>query len=287
MATFNTTRLISQVNLKGALPEGRFTDQEILDLASDALISEIAPMLVASREEFYVWDKDHTVTASQAAYAIPHRAVGATLREVKLVSGTKITDLIRIDPEEIESTETGSPTSFYLKGNNVVLYPTPNATGDTLRLSYFIRPNSLVPTSECGQITAISTNTLTVTVPTGWSTSDTFDLIQGSSGYVIKGIDLTATQVNAGSIVMTATPPSDLVVGDYISLAGEACFPHIPADAHQLLVQLTVVSCLEAMGDLVNLAPAQARANALRDAFKALLSSRIQGAPRKFTSALI
>ena len=210
-------------------------------------------MLIASREEYYVLNKLYTVTAAQANYLIPYRAMGATLREVKVLRGSRWVDLIRIDPEQIDSTETGQPESFYLEGNNVVLYPTPDASGDTLRLSYFGRPSSLVPTSSCARITAIAGNTLTATIPTGWDTADTFDLVQGSSGFVLKGLDFAASQVNSGDITLTGTIPSDLVVGDYLSLSGESCFPHIPADAHQLLVQLTVVSCLEAMGDQTNL----------------------------------
>lgn len=287
MAVFDTTRLVNQVTLKAALPDGRFTDQEILDLASDALISEIAPLLIASREEYYVRNKDLTVTADQANYPIPYRAMGATLREVKVLRGDRWVDIIRIDPEEIQTTNTGNPEHFYLEGNNVVLYPTPNASGDTLRLSYFLRPSSLVPTSECARITAISTNTLTATIPTAWTSTDTFDLVQGISGFAVKGLDFSASAVNPTDITLTGTIPGDLVVGDFISLSGESCFPFIPADAHQLLVQLTVVSCLEAMGDQTNLAIATQRAGALREAFKALLSNRIQGAPRKFTSALL
>jgi hypothetical protein len=168
-----------------------------------------------------------------------------------------------------------------------MLYPTPDATGDTLRMSYFVRPSSLVPTTECARITNISSNTLTLTPPSGWSTSDTFDLVQGTSGFVLKGMDFSASQVNAGDIVLSGTVPTDLEVGDYVCLSGESCFPHIPADAHQLLVQLTVVSCLEAMGDQTNLAVAVQRAQSLKQAFGQLLMNRIQGAPRKFTSALL
>jgi hypothetical protein len=213
--------------------------------------------------------------------------MGATLREVKILSGTQWTDLIRIDPEEIKTTETGKPEYFYLQGNSVILYPTPDATGDTLRMSYFLRPSSLVPVTECARITNISSNTLTITPPTGWDTSDTFDLVQGTSGFVLKGMDFSASQVNAGDIVLSGTVPSDLAVGDFVCLAGESCFPHLPADAHQLLVQLTVVSCLEALGDQSNLPIAMKRAEGLRQSFAQLLTSRIQGSPRKFTSNLI
>lgn len=284
---FNTTRLLTQVNLKGALPTGRFEDQEILDLASDALISLIAPMIVGSREEYYLQDNDQTITANQAAYPIPYRALGMSLREIKIIRGSEVLDIYRIDPEDVETTDTGTPEAFYLKGNNVILYPTPDSTGDTLRLTYFMRPSTLVPVNECAVITAINGNTLTCVAPTGWTTADTFDLVQGNSGFAVKGMDFSASAVNAGDMVLSGTVPSTLAVGDYVALSGESCFPHIPAEAHQLLVHLTVVACLESMGDTEGQSKAIATAEALKANFGTLLANRVQGAPRRFNSRLI
>jgi hypothetical protein len=287
MATFDTTRLIAQVTLKGALPDGRFSDQEILDLASDALIGEIAPMLIASREEYYIQTKDHSVVAATASYAIPYRAVGSTLREVKLIQDSKIIDLFRFDPEDITSTASGPVQGFYLAGNNIVLYPTPDSSGDTLRLTYFVRPSTLVPVNETARITAIAGNVLTASIPTSWTTSSVLDLVQGTSGFSLKAMDLACNAVSSSEITLVGTLPSDLAVGDYVTLAGESCFPHIPADAQQLLMHLTVVACLEAMGDQSNLPIAMKRAEGLRQSFAMLLTSRIQGSPRKFISNLI
>lgn len=288
MAVFNTTRLLSQVNLKAALPTGRFSDQEILDLASDALISQIAPMLITSREEYYVYVKDYTIAAGQAAYPIPSRAVGGALREVKRVSGDRILDVNRLDPEDIDSTETGTPHDFYLQNNNIILYPTPSASGDTLRVTYFVRPSTLVVPSNCTQITAINTATNTVTCApvSGWSIANSFDLHGGTSGYVLKAQDYIPSAISGSSIIFNELPP-DLVVGDWVSLAGESCFPHAPADFHQYLTQLTVVACLEALGDQTNLAIAQAKADQLKSALAPVLVNRVQGAPRKFTSSLL
>lgn len=284
---FDNDRLLAQVNLKGSLPTGRFEDQEILDIASDLLISIIAPTIVSSREEYYLTDDDQTVTANQAAYPIPYRALGMSLREIKIIRGNDVIDVYRMDPEDVDSASTGTPQGFYLKGNNVVLYPTPDATGDTLRLTYFVRPPELVSPSACAIITQISGNTLTCVPPTAWTTAQRFDLIQGKSGFALKGLDLTATAVNAGSLVLASAPPSALAVGDYVALAGESCFPHIPVEAHQLLVHLTVAACLEAIGDTEGQAKAEASAKRLQDNFSTLMTNRVQGAPRRFNSRLI
>lgn len=287
MATFNTTRLVSMVKLKGDLPDGRYEDSEILDLATDALVSEIAPLMISAREEYYVRSKDFTVTAAQSCYLIPSRAVGGTLREVKLIRGTQVVDLQRMDPEDIDSIDTSTPCAFYIQGDNIVLYPTPDATGDTLRMTYFVRPSALVATTACAQITEINGSTLTLSVPTTWTTTNTFDIIRGESGFSLKGMDLAASAVNTTNIVFSSALPTDLVVGDWVCLSGESCFPWIPADAHQLLVHLTVVACLEALGDQTNLQVAAARAEALKDALKAVLTSRVQGAPRRFGTSLL
>jgi hypothetical protein len=283
---FDTTRLLNQVNLKGALATGRFEDQEILDLASDALISLVAPMIVSSREEYYLMDESQTVTANQAAYPIPYRALGMALRELKVLRGTQVIDLYRMDPEDVIDATTGTPEGFYLKGNNVVLYPTPDNTGDTLQLTYFVRPSSLVPTTSCAVITGITGNTLTCVPPSSWTTASSFDLVQGKSGFSLKALDLSASAVNAGDIVLTSAPPSTLAVGDYVALAGESCFPHLPAEAHQLLVHLTVAACLEAIGDTEGMAKADATAKRLQDNFSLLMTNRVQGAPRRFNSRI-
>jgi len=281
---YDSTRLIAQVTMKGALPNGRFEDTEILDLATDALTSLVVPLINSVREEYYVMSTDISTISGTASYNIPDRAIGQVLREVKLISGTEIVDLIRLDPEDITSTLSGTPSGFYLQANKIVLYPTPNSASTTLRVTYFGRTGYLVATTSAAAITAIAGNVITCTPVTGWTTANTFDLIGGSW---LRGYDLAATTVGASSITFTATVPADLAVGDYVALAGYSPIPQCPIEAHALLVQLTVVACLEAMGDLANLGPAKEKADMLAAALKGVLQNRIQGAGRRFTQNLI
>jgi hypothetical protein len=211
------------------------------------------------------------------------------LREVQLIRDNEVIDLPRIDLEDVVTTDPGKVDSFYLLGNDVVLYPTPDGTIETLKMTYFVRPSNLVPVTSCAVITAIDTvtSTLTCTPPTSWTTADSFDVIQGKSGFVLRGQDLSASNVNAGNIVFSATLPTTLEVGDYVALAGESCFPHLPTEAHQLLVHLTVASALEAMGDREGMAVAMATADKMKTSFQGLIAARIQGAARTFSTVLI
>lgn len=283
---FDSTRLVAQITIKGSLPDGRFTDQELLDLAYDSLLSEIVPMILEAREDYFVTYLDLPITANKSAYPVPTRALNGILREVKLIRGSSIINLERKDLEEITSSTTGTPSSFYVMGNDVVLHPTPDTTVDTLRLYYFIRPSQLVPVSSCGRITAIVGSTVSISIPTGWTTANTFDLVRGSAHFDVLAIDLAASSVASGSVVFTRTVPSTLAVGDYVTLANETCFPFLPPEGHVALVQSAVTSALESIGDPAASVSAQ-KSEMLKKSFQSVLKTRIQGEAKAFGARIL
>jgi hypothetical protein len=283
---FDTTRLVAQMTIKGSLPDGRFTDQELMDFAYDALLSDVVPAILDAREDYYVRTLDYAITAGQTAYDIPPRALYGDLREVKLIRGTTVLDLRRIDLEDVSTTVAGVPNSFYISGNQACLYPTPVQTIDTLRMSYCIRPSRLVSTAECARITGISGNDLTVTIPTGWTTGNTFDLVKGRGGFDILDFDLASTAVGGTTITLTNAPPSTLVVGDYISLAEETCLPFLMPEAHVALIQYAVATALESMGDASAEIMAQ-KAESLKTKFQTEIKTRVQGAPKQLGRRLL
>lgn len=284
---FDTSRLLDQIKLKGSIPQGRFSDQEILDVAYDSMLHTIAPFVVSMRENYYVYSADTTLVANQSKYLVPERSVGQSLREVKLIRGNIVYDLDRISLEDVRTTIASTPRGFYLENNSIVLYPTPSAA-DTLRMFYFMRPSKLVPVTECAQITAIDTgtNTLTVTAPSTWSTSDTFDLIDSKSGYRVLSTDLTASAVSTTSITLSSLS-SDLAVGDYVALAGETCFPFIPREYHGLLVHTTIAELLESIGDREGLKIALARVDSIKRDLMTFAATRVEGAPKKIFTPLL
>lgn len=287
---FDTTRLLEQIDLKGCLPTGRFEDAELLALAYDVLLSEIAPEIIRIREDYYVAYDDTSITAGQDAYPIPGRAMGGVLRDVKLIdsSGEDLEDLERTEIEKIDRIESGDPDRFYMQGDDVILFPNPATTSGTLRQYFFMRPSKLVATTECGAITAIntSTRTVTLTIPTGWSTSSSFDLVKGRAHYKILDWDLSASAVGGGSITFTTTLPSALQVGDYVCLAEESCFPFMPPEGHPSLIQSTVAAALESIGH-PSAEREAAKAKMMKDNFTRLLSVRVQGAPKRLSPRVL
>jgi hypothetical protein len=287
---FDTTRLIDQIKLKGALPEGRFDDDEILDVAYDVMLHNVAPWCISNREEYFVYSTTTSITSGQAAYPLPSRSLGMALREVKVIEANRVKDLIRMDLEEIRTTQTGTPREFYIQNNELYLYPTPGSTQHTLQQYYFLRPSKLVPVTEGAVVSAIDTgtNTLTISGPATWTTSNTFDIVQAKSGYKIysDGMDLTASAVSTSSITLSSLP-ANIAVGDYVNLAEESCFPFIPTEAHGLLVHATVGELLESIGDREGFTIAEGRVAKIKKDLEALFRKRIQGAPKNLFTPML
>lgn len=285
---FDNSRLLSQIKLKASLSDGRFTDQELLDLAYDELVSGLVPMIKALKEEYFVRSLERAITASQQKYDLPERALGEVLREIKIVQGGQLLDLPRISAEDVESEEVGTPESFFLEQNRVCLYPIPASTQNQLRMYYFMRPGRLVLTSDCAIITAIDggTNSLTCTPPASWSISNSFDLVKGKAGFDTLSLDLSASSVTSTTVTLSSLP-SGLAVGDYLTLSGESPIPQIPQECHQLLIQMTVSRVLENLNQLDSLQASEARVASLKQSVTSLLSGRVEGAAIRFTSQLV
>lgn len=280
----NTSRFLDLVKLKGAIPTGRFEDSEILEVAYDALLVEVQPFLIALREEYYVDQSTTSVVSGDNRYPIDSRALGLVLREVKLTVGDTIYDLQRIDPTTVNYSNVGIPNQFWLQGESIILYPTPNVSG-TLTQSFFRRINKPVTLAETGQITAIDTNTgiVTAEVPTSWTTANRFDFVSQYNSNPVLSTSLTATAVSTTSITFTASElPSDLTVGDYVTLHGETPFIQVPDDVIPLVQHYVVRDLLESMGDQAGMQAAMAKIERLQGAVGRVMAERTQGAKIKF-----
>ena len=254
MAAYTTTRLLTAIERQSFAPanQSTFSNTDILELAGEVTKTMILPAIMGVREEFYLDYYDYSITSGTAAYAIPERSIGASIREIQLVGadgGISNLPRISIDSLHLMGDVTGSPQAFYLRGNDVVLFPTPNTTSGTLRMYFPMRPGELVATTSTAIIATIDTSTKIVTVtsiPSTWTTGNIFDLIQRNGSHVYLDTDLTSTLISGSSITLPSLP-STLAVGDYISLAGESSLVQMPPDFQPILATLTAAEMLLAM----------------------------------------
>jgi hypothetical protein len=284
VAAYTTADLEDAILRRCFAPTGQltFTTAEILALSNEVLDTYLLPDILSVREEYYVVSVDESITANQAAYDIPVRAIGMHLRDLWVVDGDSITaNFPRVEPETVANGGSGTPEGFYLKNNSIILVPYPATTSKTLRKFFSLRPGKHIETAAGAVIASINTGTNTVTVssiPTAWATGDTFDLIRKDGAQEPRAIDLTSTLVTGSSITLPSLPDG-LAVGDYVALAGETPLPHLPPEYRTVLAQGTAAEILEAMNQ-PGAAKARERFDKMRETATKLITPRVQGEDR-------
>lgn len=253
---YTTANYLTSVQRQAFLPTGQatFSTTDVLEMGNEALNRYLIPSILSAREEYFVTYKDYTIVSSQAAYIIPYRAVGASVRDVQLLdSAGNVNPIERISVDRLSefTSGSGSPCYFYIRGDKLVLLPVPSSAYGSLRVYYSIRPGDLVETTSASVISTINTTTNTITVttiPSTWITGNSFDLVshQGSQLYLDSGIDLTSTLISGTSITLPSLP-SDLAVGDYITLAGNSPLIQLPPDCRPILAGLVAAEMLISM----------------------------------------
>ena len=268
--------------MRGMLPDSTNnnnpnSDTNILSTATEVLHTKILPLIMSAREEFYVINKDFAVTANQANYVIPTRSSAMLLREVQLTKGDRVHNLPIIPPEGQTNTSAGEPIGYFLQHNDIMLYPTPSTTTGTLKVRYFIRPNTLAKVADCTQITAVGATTLTfASIPSTWSTTDTFDFISKDSPHEQHAIDQVSSSVLTTTMEFASIPDS-VVVGDWVSLSDTTPIPQLPIEFMALLAIGTAEIVLWSLGDREGAATLKGEYREVAQGLLGMITPRNQG----------
>lgn len=280
------------------------TDEDILFLASEELELDVLSSVLKAREEYNVY-VDTQAKNSSGIYPIPSRASGSRLRSVFLKdNNNKLYRCSEISVDEVPLMNTYYTAGvwdpmFYIQNNQVVFL---NDTAQTITASYvvlhyYLDPNALVMPDQCLVITAIDTVTGVLNVeerqiPTTFDALTEIDFIKGTPGNTILGMDIPVVSVSSNVPVtsqkfVTIDPsdiPSDLVVGDFIALAGESPVPQLTSNLRPLLAQATICRILESQGDNNNIEIAQKKLAKMVKGMSALIQDRTEGNPKKIVN---
>lgn len=253
--SYTTTEYLDAVKVRGMIPttQNTFTTARLLALGDQAIQSYLVPRILKSKQGYYEYDID-TALNSTGVYNISRRAMGGKLINASLILGTTKEDCDWIDEDNLFETDkspTGRP-SIYLKRNQVILVPP--ATGHTyFRQTIPLRPGILVATSSAAQIVSINTGTKTLTftsgtIPSTFTSSLTYDLIQDKPHFDHLAIDQIVTSVTSTTMVFQDTLPERLAVGDWVSIAEQSPVVQIPVELQPLLYQKVSNTCLRSHG---------------------------------------
>jgi len=227
-------------------------DDGILDLIDDVIKIKAVPLVDSVNGEFFVTQTLTSLVAGQSSYAIPYRAIGRTIRDLKIQdsSGTP-RNCPYIAPEDIHLfNDTALSWGHTFRGDQIRLVPevgSSYSSGESLQIWFKMRPSYLVKLANAAKVTSVSSPSVEVESVGDITTGAVIDFVQGKSGNQIYDFDKTCTNVSGTTLTFDASDiPSSLAAGDYIALAGFApvitmipdeCSPYIETCAAQRVLK--------------------------------------------------
>ncbi len=282
---YSSDDLLSIIKKRAFLPVSQetFTDQDILDMATDEMYSQVVPDVLSTREEWYVTPQSVAITSSTTSVDIPSRAIGGSLREVQYDrGGSQLWDLPRLDLEDKTYTDAsaGSIRGFYISGNQVQLLG--NCDGNLI-LYYHARPGRLIPTADVPKVQSVNltTNTITLDIASPWNIGDVVDVIKSKPHFEYRNLSLTITNV-AGTVITVAEALSDKIeVNDWVSSEDTSPAPQIPVEWFPFLAEAVAVQIFLSQGDAEAAQAAESKMNKLKNSALKLMTPRVEGEPRR------
>lgn len=288
--------LIRSVKLRAFLPTSQvtFTNEDFLTFANEEMAVGLVPSVMRLHEDYFLYVEEVTITANKSRFTIPYRAIGSKLREVSLKDETgNFFEMTRIGVGELPFYNGGAhgvrPYAFYVENNEIVLAPerVSFVYGAKIRMTYYIRPNTLVMLDQVAAISSIDRTTGEIQVsnlPADFAVDHLFDLITIKSPNKTLKFDVPVVSLNSTSKIIKFDPadiPETLVAGDHVCLAGTCAIPQVPSDLHVILAHRVAARCLEAMGDTEGLQNANAKLAEMTTLSEYLIDDRVEDAPRK------
>lgn len=295
MYYYTSDDLIASLKRRIIVPtsQSTFTEQDFLDFATEEMNMALVQSVMQLQEEYYLYTIDVPIVANKLKYAIPYRAIGNKLKDVAFKdSNGNIQEMTRIGIEDLPFYNSVSDRiyRYYMSANEICLVTGSNGTinsNGSLQISFYLRPNSLVPLKQVAVISSVDKTTGIVTVsnfPEAFNQSKKLDIIMYKSPHKILKYDILSTAMNATSKTITfnlTDLPSDLEEGDHISLATETAIPQLPSDLHVILAHRMAARVLEALGDTEGLQNANQKLAEMEQKTTVVIDDRVETSSRK------
>ena len=296
---YTSDELISSIKRRAMIPSNQntFSDTDFLAFADEEMNIGLVPSVVQMHEDYFLYTQDIPIDPSKKKYTIPYRAIGNKLREVSYLDAQgNVYEMTRIGVGDLpyyNSAYTYNRAyAFYISNNEICLVPNTLtlSSGTFLRVSYYIRPNSLVLLEKVAVISSINTSTGEIqlsNLPSDFSTNTLLDFLQVKSPHKTLSFDIAPVSINSTSKIITFNVndiPENLSIGDHIALAEECAIPQVPSDLHVVLAHRVAARCLEALGDIEGLQAANQKLAEMEQKTQNLIDNRVEDAPQKIVN---
>lgn len=265
-------------------------DSDILAFANEIIQSEMIPILESLNQDFFVERTTFPIVGGVTEYPIPYRAIGRSLRELKILDSNNYyrnCALISIENAYLYQ-QFVQVTGFYFRSDKIHLVPDVPANtqpGLFLVVWYRLPPSKLVQEQFVSQITSIVSPSFMgplftdvfVTYPENITT--TVDFVQAVSGNSIYGMDVPVIAKTGSRLTFNvADIPVDLAPNDYVCPPQTSTVVNfLPNECYPLIVSLTAKRCLKADGDFDGVKMLEDDITEERKNIKLILEPRIEG----------
>lgn len=260
-------------------------DDSILEWLNETMKMDLLPFITSLRQDYLVVT-EHISLAGVKRTRVPKRASGIKVADLRFqpTGGTvaENIDLQKIARENAWRYGTGdTPRGFYFEAVDIVFVPDGAMTG-TLVCPYYFQPGDLVDSDNYRTVTAVSGSDVTIsdTIPSGWTTSNLFDVHSPDSGAEMRVWSATCSAVGGTTLTFTTAIDGStqgtkaVAVGDYVCLEREAAVPALPRELHPLLGLCTAAQILNSHGDFEGAAVLQNEIARSKDVLTNMLRDR-------------
>lgn len=314
----NTAELIARVRRNVFMTSAThpdYTDAVIIDELNDQLFTLFERAIVETRSGYWVQTQDYTVTSGVSSYRLPPRACGFEKVEIGYGSPAAYSRLPEASEAHARLWEgsagmLGAPQAYVLRGDQLVLLPTPDNSTYTIRVYYYIRPSRLVLPQSTGvggvggtvrgQITNVVGNVITVSnlpfdqelaSPVAITSGlQQIDVVKANGWHELAVVGVNQTNNGTTSItVPTGTDLSevDFAAGkDYVRAAEQTDWPCLPDDFHRCLADAVSVKIMTQLNMAAKAGQLAASVSADLQRFQSLISTRVKSEPRTIRAPL-
>lgn len=249
------------------------TDAVLRSELTHKLHSVFEDIVTKARSGYWLKEYITTTTSGRGRYRIPPRAVVGGLEkiEVAAAAGGVYYPLDEISPNDVQNWEgainggnPGPPLVFVSMGDQLELFPTPNAALP-LRMSYYVRPSQLVEPQSGnnfvvrGRITAFNPVARTVTVnvipfdqlapaPGTMANGALVDVVHPDGWHELAMVNAPSTFTGTTITLGGADDMSDIAIGDYVRVADQTDWPCLPDDFHRCLADVAAIKVAVELG---------------------------------------
>lgn len=311
----NSTEMLAQLRLNCLIEDGAFDypDAVLLRELSDSLVTKFQDTIVGFRNGTWLQSYFNVMSVGQPRYRLTQQVTVLSKIEVGNGNFASVNDinwarLSKVDEGHAELFEgsyngLGQPRAYALRGNDIIIFPTPDNGGYTLRISFYRRPSRLYASQNAqsgtdrGRVTAVDNTARTITVnalpfdmslavPAAITSANRIDVVKPNGWFEPSLGDVLCTIAGTVITITSSQPTNNVSVGDYVRAYGQTDWPMLPEDFHRCVVDVASTKILIQRGYQQKASNFAGDVTADLQRFETLYSDRTREEPRIIRAAL-